>query len=85
MTGTPCSHDNDHGHDELGGIPVVLTAPLGYPGAWWDTVEGRPVIVVDDAVTEADRVRFVAAAVRDIRSVYARRLSHGDTEAVYAT
>lgn len=59
------------------------TVPLGYVGAGWDIVDGKLVIMVDPSVPDADRVRFVVAALDSAGC--ARGWSCGGVVTAYAT
>lgn len=48
--------------------PRIIVADLGFKGAGWDRVDGQPVIVLDESLSEQDRRRFLTVALNDIDS-----------------
>lgn len=73
--------------DSLGGggdgdIPRIIVADLGFPGAGWDVVDGRPVVVVDESLSGKDITRYLAVALNDIYD-FVRFRNQGCAEVAY--
>jgi hypothetical protein len=75
--------DGDGTGGDGGDVPRVLFTDLGFRGAGWDIVDGRPVIVVDESLSSQDKTRYLAVAMNDIYARFARFRSHGGAGTAY--
>lgn len=66
--GHPRRDDRATGGDDDAG-PRVMVRDMGFPGAGWAMVDGEPVVVIDQSMSELDRRRFLVAIVDDLRTV----------------
>jgi hypothetical protein len=76
-------HGDSPGSGGDGDIPRILFADLGFRGAGWDVVDGRPVVVVDKSLSGKDLTRYLLLALNDVCSQFARFRQQGCVERPY--
>lgn len=67
-TTKPPRRSRDRNRTDDDPVPRVVVRDLGFRGAGWVVVDGQPVVVIDESLSELDRRRYLVAIMNDLRS-----------------